>query len=155
MNQKPQRLFLCFVVSVSLMAVWSCATFDITEPEPGTGSAVTHTVVFSVHPDNEKMILVEPEIVADARQSHFVVFVNTTGKKVTVDFTINDGSTPLAGDSEFTIDAGDTDNPELSPDVVKVNPDVETDYTYRVTSDTGSTPEQVSQSPRIRVGPKD
>ena len=125
---------------------------------PGGGAdpgPQTHYIKLTIDPKDPKKIVVDPPDLKGTTHKDIVVFVNDTKNDVTVDFTVEDGSTPFWGSDSFEIPAGSASTPYEDANSIIAIHEQETEYPYKVTSDTGSSPEQVSQSPRIRVGPKD
>lgn len=121
-----------------------------TELCPGSPEAYV-TVIIEPDPKNGKGFIVSPMKAGPAEQCDLVVFVNTTGKEVTVDFAEPDASigTPF-GQTEHTIEENqEGEGVSWAPQVVVPTPEQEVEYRYTVKDSSGT-----EQSPVIRIGPK-
>ena len=126
-----------------------------------------HVVTFTLDNDEKPTkIIVDPEEEGPVRPNDVVVFANKTGKVVTVDFKNHEPpGSPFDEDHEkFEVhqegsEEGHVEGAEVTYEVSTGQKEVIFKYNV-VTADGLSAiwsegPEQSSQSPRIRVGPKD
>ena len=125
---------------------------------PGGGTVPgpqTHYIRLTIDPRDPNKIVVDPPDLKGTTHKDIVVFVNDTNNEVTVDFSVGGGSTPFWGTDSFNIPAGTTSTPYEDASSIMVIHDQETEYPYSVATQDGSSTDQLQQSPRIRVGPKD
>jgi hypothetical protein len=160
----PVLIGAALIIGVAVGYTVGCAT------APGGGLAPDvqyYVVTFTLDNDeNPTKIIVDPEDEGPVRPNDVVVFANKTGKVVTVDFKNHEPTgSPFDEDHEtFEVqkegsEGGHAEGAEVTYDVPTGQKEVT--FKYNVVTDDGlsaiwdGVADQSSQSPRIRVGPKD
>jgi len=148
----PVLIGAALIIGVAVGFTVGCATAPGGGTDPGPQ---THYIKLTIDPKDPKKIVVDPPDLKGTTHKDIVVFVNDTKNKVTVDFTVDGGSTPFWGTDSIKIPAGSASIPYEDASSIMVIHEQETEYTYSVATQGGSSTDQMQQSPRIRVGPKD